>query len=84
MADVHLVLQKDGASDLVMPSKLSTILAVGGVAIVTARPGASLFSIIDSNIAGLLIEPDSQSALDAAITYSISNGTKEMKINSEK
>lgn len=84
MADVHLVLQKDGASDLVMPSKLSTILAVGGVAIVTARPGSSLFSIIDSNNAGLLIEPESQAALDAAIKYAISNEHTEIEINARQ
>ncbi|MEO8110613.1 MAG: WcaI family glycosyltransferase [Ginsengibacter sp.] len=84
MADVHLVLQKDGASDLVMPSKLSTILAVGGVAIVTARPGSSLYSIIDSNNAGLLIEPESQSALDAAIKYAISTEHKEIEINARQ
>ncbi len=84
MADVHLVIQKDGASDLVMPSKLSTILAVGGIPIVTARPGSSLFSIIDSNNAGLLIEPESQSALDAAIKYAISNEHTEIEISARQ
>ena len=42
MADLHLVLQKAEASDLVLPSKLSTILAVGGIAIVTANTNTSL------------------------------------------
>ncbi len=84
IADVHLVLQKDGASDLVMPSKLSTIFAVGGVAIVTARPGSSLFNIIDAHNAGLLIEPESQSALDSAIKYAISNEHSEIEINARQ
>ena len=45
LADVHLVIQKASASDLVMPSKLTTILAVGGLAIITANPGfRTLFS----------------------------------------
>lgn len=84
MADVHLVLQKDGANDLMMPSKLSTIMAVGGVAIVTARPGSSLCSIIVSNNAGLLIEPESQTALDSAIKYAISNEHIEIEVNARQ
>ena len=35
-ADVHLVVQRRDAADLVMPSKLVNIMAVGGTAIVTA------------------------------------------------
>ncbi len=84
MADLHLVLQKDGASDLVMPSKLSTIFAVGGVSIVTAKPGSSLFDIINSNNAGLLIEPECQHALDSVIKYAITNDHKEIEINARQ
>ena len=46
MADLHLVIQKAQASDLVMPSKLTTILAVGGVALVTASSGSSLYNVV--------------------------------------
>jgi len=41
-ADIHLVIQKTGAADLVMPSKLTNILAVGGHAIVTANEDTEL------------------------------------------
>jgi len=41
-ADVHLVVQKAGAADLVMPSKLTNILAIGGVALVTAEENSEL------------------------------------------
>jgi len=41
-ADIHLVIQKGGAADLVMPSKLTNILAVGGYAIVTANEDTEL------------------------------------------
>ncbi|MEP4883854.1 WcaI family glycosyltransferase, partial [Maribacter dokdonensis] len=34
MIDIHLVIQKTNASDLMMPSKLTTILAVGGIALI--------------------------------------------------
>ena len=33
LADLHLIIQKASASDLVMPSKLTTILAVGGISL---------------------------------------------------
>lgn len=81
LADAHLVLQKNGASDLLMPSKLSTILSVGGVSIVTAKPGSSLFNVIDANNAGLLIEPECQDALNSAIKYAISNEHTEIVSN---
>ena len=81
IANVHLVLQKNGASDLMMPSKLSTILSVGGVSVVTANPGSSLFKVIDENNAGLLVEPENQEALNSAIKYAILNDHVEIEIN---
>lgn len=68
LADVHLVLQKSGAADLVLPSKLTTILAVGGVAIVTACKRTSLYDIMNNNNMGIVIEPENEDALIAAIT----------------
>lgn len=41
-ADIHLVIQKAGAADLVLPSKLTNILAAGGYSIVTADVGTAL------------------------------------------
>ena len=57
MADVHLVMQKAKAGDLVMPSKLATIFAVGGVSIVTSSPGTSLYKMIDENNLGYIVDP---------------------------
>ena len=45
-ADIHLVLQRKGAADLVMPSKLSGIMAAGGTTIVTAEPGTELAQLV--------------------------------------
>jgi len=67
MADYHLVLQKGNASDLVMPSKLTTILAVGGVAIVTTPPGTSLFNLVSKHDLGFLIEPENHKVLSTLI-----------------
>ena len=67
MADYHLVLQKGNASDLVMPSKLATILAVGGVSIVTTLPGTSLYNVIHDHDLGYTIEPDNHSELSVLV-----------------
>lgn len=42
LADIHLVVQKKGAADAVLPSKLSNILSAGGHALVTAEPTTEL------------------------------------------
>ncbi|HEX8278336.1 MAG TPA: WcaI family glycosyltransferase [Segetibacter sp.] len=83
MADVHLVLQKAKASDLVLPSKLSTILSVGGVAIVTAQKGSSLYDIMSSTNMGIIVEPDNQEALVAAIS-NIADSQHEEKVKNAR
>ncbi len=42
MGDCHLVVQKHGAADAVLPSKLTNILAVGGNAVITAEAHTEL------------------------------------------
>lgn len=42
MADVHLVVQRKGAADAVLPSKLTNILSAGGFAVVTAEQSTEL------------------------------------------
>lgn len=42
LADIHLVVQRRGAADVVLPSKLTTILAAGGTAVITAEPETEL------------------------------------------
>ncbi len=76
MADIHLVLQKANASDLVMPSKLTTILSVGGFALVTATQGSSLYNMIREHKMGAVIEPENQAALIEAIK-TIASGANE-------
>jgi len=67
MADVHLVLQKADASDLVMPSKLTNILSAGALSIVTANPGTTLFEVINEFRMGIVIPPEDKAALKEAI-----------------
>lgn len=68
MADVHLVLQKRGAADAVLPSKLTSIFSVGGHAIITAEPNTELGHIVTQNPGiATLIEPGNKQALTSAI-----------------
>jgi colanic acid biosynthesis glycosyl transferase WcaI len=69
LAWLHLVIQKDEAADLVMPSKLTSIMAVGGLAIVTAKKETSLYNIINNHDSGWIIEPNNVDALIGAIKY---------------
>ncbi|MEO5995915.1 MAG: WcaI family glycosyltransferase [Chitinophagaceae bacterium] len=84
VADFHLILQKSKAGDLVMPSKLSTILATGGVAIVTANPGTSLYDIMNSSDMGIIVEPENQEMLTKAIQDALSIDTTMKKLNARK
>jgi colanic acid biosynthesis glycosyl transferase WcaI len=73
MADIHLVLQKSNASDLVMPSKLTTILSVGGVSIITASKNSSLYQVVEANNMGVLVEPENRTELLMAIERTLNN-----------
>lgn len=63
MADIHLVMQKATAGDLVMPSKLGTILAVGGISIITSSPGTSLYNMVVEHDLGYIVEPGNNELL---------------------
>ena len=67
MADLHLVIQKEKASDLVMPSKLTTILAVGGHALVTANKTSSLYQLLKTFKMGQLVTAEDPTALAEGI-----------------
>ena len=64
LADCHLVIQRRGAADAVLPSKLTNILAVGGNAVITAETDTELGQLCDafSGIA-VCVEPESVDAL---------------------
>ncbi|WP_428820439.1 WcaI family glycosyltransferase [Microbulbifer sp. MCCC 1A16149] len=63
MADVHLVVQKVGAADAVLPSKLTNILSAGGHALVTAEKNTELGKIAEDH-PGIyeLVEPENTAA----------------------
>ncbi|GAA4316627.1 colanic acid biosynthesis fucosyltransferase WcaI [Mucilaginibacter gynuensis] len=84
MADVHLILQKRNASDLMMPSKLTTILAVGGLSLVTAEPGTALFELLNDNEMGVVIPPEDTDSLKNAIYDCCIRDNSSIKNNGRK
>ena len=75
-ADVHLIIQKRAASDLVMPSKLTNVLAVGGLAIVTADKGTALYEIVNSYKMGIVVKPESVDSLIESIEWVLTQTKK--------
>ena len=65
MADIHLLPQSPRAEDLVLPSKLSGMIASGRPVIATCRPGTELASVVSK--CGLVVAPEDSSALADAI-----------------
>ncbi len=65
MADLHLLPQIAGAADLVLPSKLTNMLASGRPVVATTDPGTGLYAEVDG--CGALSPPGDAQALAAAI-----------------
>lgn len=55
--DVHLVVQRREAADLVMPSKLTNILAAGRPSVATADPGTTLHAVLNDHDCGITTTP---------------------------
>ena len=67
-ADLHLILQSSEVEDLVMPSKLTSILAVGGTSLLTAHQGTELGLLLENSPElGYLVAPDDSEALKVGI-----------------
>ena len=81
IADLHLVLQKRSAADLMMPSKLTSILAAGGCPLVTAVPNTTLYDTIKAHELGILVEPESLEALIDGIKYALCTDLRLYRTN---
>ncbi len=78
LADIHLVVQKKGAADAVLPSKLTNILSAGGYALVTAEAHTELGQI-EQKHPGIFtcVEPENRQAfingIDKLLAQGLSN-----------
>jgi colanic acid biosynthesis glycosyl transferase WcaI len=81
MTDVHLVLQKKGANDLMLPSKLTTIWSSGGLALATAQLGTTLHTAIKEHNMAVVIDCEDDKLLKQAIISCCSQDYTEEKKN---
>jgi colanic acid biosynthesis glycosyl transferase WcaI len=83
-ADIHLILQKKSASDLVMPSKLINIMATGGCPIVTAPKGSTLFEVVTQYKVGILVEPENVDELQQGIEKALETDLQTYRRNARQ
>ena len=67
IADVHLLPQKQAAEDLVLPSKLTAIMASGRPVIATARSGSDVARAAVNG--GIVVEPGDVAAASLALRH---------------
>lgn len=68
LADVHLLPQRADAADLVMPSKLTGMLASGRAVLATAMPETELGRVVTEDAAcGLVVPPENAAAMAEAL-----------------
>lgn len=84
--DIHIVAQNAEAADLVMPCKLTNILAAARVSIVTAEIGTGLYENMNTAQAGLVIPPNDIDAFAKALLELADNRElrEEMGINARR
>lgn len=70
-ADIHLLPQREDAADLVMPSKLTGMLASGRPVITTATSGTQLAEVIAGR--GIIVAPGDPDALRQAVLALVEN-----------
>jgi colanic acid biosynthesis glycosyl transferase WcaI len=76
MADIHMLPQLRGAADLVMPSKLTGMLASGRPVIAAADPETEIASVLDG--CGIVTEPESaQGFADAILALAADSARRE-------
>lgn len=71
LADLHVLPQRADVADLVMPSKLTTMLASGKPVIACASPGTQLWKLM--NQVGKVVPPGDAQVLSEAILALMSN-----------
>jgi colanic acid biosynthesis glycosyl transferase WcaI len=86
LAWLHIILQRENAADLVLPSKLTNIMAVGGLILATAPIHSTLYEIIKKNNLGYVVRPDRPEEIVKAINYLLQHPdyTKELKHNAHE
>jgi colanic acid biosynthesis glycosyl transferase WcaI len=83
-ADVHIVLQKKSAADLVLPSKLMTLMSAGALTVVTADEGSSLHTLCSENNIALICPSEDTEKLISTIRIALENDYSSIKKNARR
>jgi colanic acid biosynthesis glycosyl transferase WcaI len=78
LADAHLLPQLANVADLVMPSKLSTMLASGKAVIAAADPGTQISQVLGT--LGVLVQPENATALAQALINLSANPSEKLRL----
>lgn len=73
MADIHLMPQRAGAADLVMPSKLTGMLASAKPVVATALVGTELANVVQ--LCGIVVPPEDPAAMTHAVLALAANAS---------
>ena len=78
LADLHLLPQKAGAADVVLPSKLLGILASGRPVVASSPAGSELGDLAEQ--AGLRVDPEDPIAYAAAVRRLVNDGALRQQL----
>jgi colanic acid biosynthesis glycosyl transferase WcaI len=78
LADMHLLPQSPEAEDLVLPSKLTGMLASGRPVIATCRAGTGIATVVSQ--CGLVVAPGDSAALAAAIEQLVDDHETRLRL----
>lgn len=78
MADIHLLPQRADAADLVMPSKLTGMLASGRPVVATANPNTELANVVKNF--GCVVPPQQPDAFAKAIMTLVEDADLRLKL----
>ncbi len=77
-ADIHLLPQRASAADLVMPSRLSAMLASGRPVIATAHEGTQVAMVVEGR--GLTVPAEDPDALHTAVLQLVDNKDLRLRL----
>ena len=67
LADIHLLPQRAAAADLVLPSRLTSMLASGRPVVATAAPGTEIAHTVEGSGSGIVVPPEQPHHLAEAV-----------------
>lgn len=77
-ADIHLLPQRAGAADLVMPSKLTGMLSSGRPVVATADRGTQVADVVEG--CGLVVPAEEEEALHDAVLRLVNDATLRQQL----